>query len=160
MLLKIPFSQATNRTLIYHHDIIKPVWLRLEKTQLVKINLFATTAFATVANRNSMLPGHEKMLINPRGMGDAALLLICKTRVLTYHLFCFLHEVNGLWLYLWPKICCSTEGNWAPVCLNRLTRLTQKNIARSNYSDFLEQKNTCLYYFPVFLTSTDLHFLF
>lgn len=158
MLLKIPFSQATKRTLIYHHDISKPIWLWLEKTQLVKTNLFATAAFTTVANRNSMLLGHEKMLINPRGMGDAALLLICKTRALTYHLFCFLHEVNGLWLYLWPKICCSTEGNWAPVCLNRLTRLTQKN-SQVQLLWFLRAENTCLSYFPVFLTSTDVHFL-
>lgn len=155
MLLKIPFSQATNRTLIYHHDIIKPIWLWPEKTQLVKINLFATPAFTTAANKNSMLPGHEKMLINPRGMGDAALLLICKTRVLIYHLFCFLHEVNGLWPYLRPKICCSTEGNWVPVCL----RLTQKN-SQIQLLWFLRAENTCLYYFPVFLTSADAHFLF
>lgn len=79
--------------------------------QLVKINLFERTPFTTAAKRNSMLPGHGKMLINPRGMGEAALLPVRKTRVLTYHVFHFLYEVNWLWPYLWPKICCSTEGN-------------------------------------------------
>lgn len=83
---------------------------KLEKMQLVKINLFASTPFTTAANRNSMLPGHGNA-DNPRGMGEAALLPVHKTRVLIYHFFHFLYKVNWLWPYSWPKICCSTEGN-------------------------------------------------
>lgn len=128
-----------DRTLIYHYDTIKTVWLWPEKMQLVKINLFVSTPFTTVANMNSMLPGHRKMLINPRGMGEAALLPVCKTEF--WFTTCLFSTLTELVVALFVgKTCCSTEGNQALVCLNRLTRLTQQDSQVQLLLDLLEQK--------------------
>lgn len=152
-------------TLIYHYDIIKPVWLWPEKMQLVKINLFASTPFTTVANMNSMLPGHRKMLIfskdadKPQRNGRGCITASMQNRVLIYHLFVFYTN----WIGCGP-ICGQNlllHRRQSSSCVSQQTHETHSTGQPGSITPwFVRAENTSFYCFLVFLTSADLPFLF
>lgn len=154
-----------DRTLIYYYDIIKPGWLRPEKMQLVKINPCASRHSPQLLIRIPWSQDTErcwfpaKMLINPRGMGEAALLPVCKNRVPICHLFGFYINSVGC-----GPICGQNlplRRRQSSSCVSQQTHQTHSTQQPGSITLwFVTAGNTGFYCFLIFQTSTDLPFLF